>query len=89
MILILLMGTIMLTHPCAQAQVWLTGLHSIPSPCRGNIIVIVEIIITRNIIISSIIISISISISIIIITRLKPYVGNICIITIMIIVLFC
>ena len=81
----------MLTHPCAQAQVWLTGLHSIPSPCCGNIIVIVEIIITRNIIISSIIINIiiSISISIIIITRPKPYVGNICIITIMIIVLFC
>ena len=81
----------MLTHPCAQAQVWLTGLHSIPSPCCGNVIIIVEIIITRNIIISSIIINIiiSISISIIIITRPKPYVRNICIITIMIIVWFC
>ena len=80
----------MSTHPCAQAQVWLTGLHSIPSPCRGNIIITVEIIITRNIIISSIINIInSISISIITITRPKPYVGNICIITIMIIVLFC
>ena len=85
----LLMGTIMLTHPCAQAQVWLTGLHSIPSPCCGNIIVIVEIIITRNIIISSIIINIIISISIITITRPKPYVGKICIVAIMIIVLFC
>ena len=84
------MGTIMSTHPCAQAQVWLTGLHSIPSPCCGNIIVSFEIIITRNIIIIIIInIIIYISISIITITRPKPYVGKICIVAIMIIVLFC